>query len=112
MLFKSRYICKKISMICMLTSDFHANQIVFVWSCLKRLGTNGFKFSAKGSLGQHNMVQSCFHQARTGCAFFAAYNEFNVLAKAVQCCGIRWIDLCNKRLLISKLNAVFVIITI
>ena len=37
-------------MTCMLTSDFHANQIVFVWSCVKRLGTNGFKFSAKGNL--------------------------------------------------------------
>ena len=37
-------------MTCMLTTDFHANQIVFVWSCVKRLGTNGFKFPAKGSL--------------------------------------------------------------
>ena len=23
--------------------------------------------------GQHNIVQCCFHQARTGCAFFAVY---------------------------------------
>ena len=23
--------------------------------------------------GQHNIVQYCFHQARTGCAFFAVY---------------------------------------
>ena len=23
--------------------------------------------------GQHNTVQCCFHQARTGCAFFAVY---------------------------------------
>ena len=32
--------------LCMLTSssDFHANQIVFVWLCVKRLGANGFKF--------------------------------------------------------------------
>ena len=22
---------------------------------------------------QHNIVQCCFHQARTGCAFFAVY---------------------------------------
>ena len=26
--------------------------------------------------GQHNIVQCCFYQARTGCAFFAVYNEF------------------------------------
>ena len=25
--------------------------------------------------GQHNIVQCCFHQARTGCAFFAVYME-------------------------------------
>ena len=24
--------------------------------------------------GQHNIVQSCFHQARTGCAFLAVYS--------------------------------------
>ena len=24
--------------------------------------------------GQQNIVQCCFHQARTGCAFFAVYN--------------------------------------
>ena len=23
--------------------------------------------------GQHNIVQGCFHQPRTGCAFFAVY---------------------------------------
>ena len=50
MLFKNKHISKKIAMTCMLASDFHANQIVFVWSCVKRLGTNGFKFPAKGSL--------------------------------------------------------------
>ena len=26
--------------------------------------------------GQHNIVQCCFHQARTGCAFFAVYLPF------------------------------------
>ena len=26
--------------------------------------------------GQHNIVQCCFHQARTGCAFFAVYTKF------------------------------------
>ena len=49
-LFKNKYDSKKISMTCMVTSDFPANQIVFVWSCVKRLGTNGFKFPAKGRL--------------------------------------------------------------
>ena len=48
--FKNKHISKKIAMTCMLASDFHANQIVFVWSCVKRLGTNGFKFPAKVSL--------------------------------------------------------------
>ena len=27
--------------------------------------------------GQHNIVQCCFHQARTGCAFFAVYSQVN-----------------------------------
>ena len=25
--------------------------------------------------GQQNIVQCCFHQARTGCSFFAVYNR-------------------------------------
>ena len=25
--------------------------------------------------GQHNIVQCCFHQARTDCAFFAVYGK-------------------------------------
>ena len=47
---QKKYKSKKISMTCMLTLDFHANQIAFVWSFAKRLGTNGFKFSPNGSL--------------------------------------------------------------
>ena len=27
--------------------------------------------------GQQNIVQCCFHQARTGCAFFAVYTRKN-----------------------------------
>ena len=49
MLCKNKYIINGISITGMLTSDFHANQIVFVWY-VKRLGTNGFKFLTKGSL--------------------------------------------------------------
>ena len=47
---KNKYIIKKISVKCMLRSDFHANQIVFVWSVVKRLGSNGFNFPAKGNI--------------------------------------------------------------
>ena len=41
---------------------FHANQSVLVCSCVKRLGTNGFKFPAKGSLPVilTSMVYSCW----------------------------------------------------
>ena len=28
--------------------------------------------------GQHNIVQCCFHQARTGCAFFAVYAKCEI----------------------------------
>ena len=50
MLFKNRCICKKISMTCMLTLDFHANKLLLLGSCTETLGMNGFKFPAKGSL--------------------------------------------------------------
>ena len=31
--------------------------------------------------GQHNIVQGCFHQARTGCAFFAVYPTGSIPAE-------------------------------
>ena len=37
--------------------------------------------------GQHNIVQCCFHQARTGCAFFAVY--------MLKIFGIDFNDQCN-----------------
>ena len=31
--------------------------------------------------GKQNIVQCCFHQARTGCLFFAVYQTFNVTSR-------------------------------
>ena len=35
--------------------------------------------------GQHNIVQGCFHQPRTGCAFFAVYDRKNTLLSLICC---------------------------
>ena len=35
--------------------------------------------------GQQNIVQCCFHQARTGCAFFAVYS---IIQRADRLCAI------------------------
>ena len=37
--------------------------------------------------GQQNIVQCCFHQARTGCAFFAVYTAKNYTAKKLGHCN-------------------------
>ena len=42
--------------------------------------------------GQHNIVQCCFYQARTGCAFFAVYHTHHSTAGKVivyQSMGLR-----------------------
>ena len=48
------------------TVGFHANQIVLVWSCVKRLGTNGFKFPVKGNFPVILSSMVCTEPVRAG----------------------------------------------
>ena len=38
--------------------------------------------------GQQNIVQCCFHQARTGCAFFAVYTAKNEILLKTGCSNV------------------------